>query len=186
MLDVPSTLGFFVAVQIPTVLFPSKPMSGVWMRKADVEANASDRLYPEYNRPVGRFDFLLRVVLTGVLFGALFELAREAVPGLAPWEMRIGVVLVALVWVYSVEGRVMDAGLPRWLSIPYCLILPGLCALPHFVKNINLDAALALFVVFQVPTIFFRNGTGQAGLYLHGRHGAGSIGNSALEIAGWN
>jgi hypothetical protein len=71
--------------------------------------------------------------------------------------MRVGVVLVALVWIFSVEGRVMDAGLPRWISIPYCLIQPGLCALPHFLKNINLDVALALFVVLQVPTIFFRS-----------------------------
>lgn len=162
ILDGPSTLAFFVIVQVPTVLFPSKPMSGGPMPKGGVEAGGPDLQYPEYNRPVGRFEFLLRVLLIGVLFGELFQLAREAAPGLAPWEMRVGVVLVVLVWNFSVEGRLMDAGLPRRLSIPYCLILPGLCALPHFLKNVNLDVALALFVALQVPTIFFRSRTAVA------------------------
>jgi hypothetical protein len=51
----------------------------------------------------------------------------------------------------------MDAGLPRWLSIPYCLILPAVCVLPHFLKLINLQVALALFAVLQIPTIFFQS-----------------------------
>ena len=159
MLDGLETLAFFVAVQIPTVLFPSKPMSDGPMLKAGAPGEA----YPEYNRPVGRFQFLLRVLLIAALFDALLQLARGAGPGLALWEMRIGIVLFALVWIYSVEGKVMDAGLPRWISIPYCLILSGAIVLPHLLKLINLDVALALFVVLQFPTVFFRSRTVSVG-----------------------
>jgi hypothetical protein len=35
------------------------------------------------------------------------------------------------------------------------VILPGLCVLPHLLKIVNVQIALALFVVLQIPTIFF-------------------------------
>jgi hypothetical protein len=37
------------------------------------------------------------------------------------------------------------------------------CVLPHFLKIINLQVALALFVVLQIPTIFFESRAVQAG-----------------------
>ena len=154
ILGVPETLAFFVLVQIPTVLFPSKPG---WLHQGAIQAGSRGESYPDYKRPVGRFQFLLRVLLIATLFAALSQLARGAGAGEAMWEMRIGIVLFAFVWIYSVEGRVLDAGLPGWLSIPYCLILPGVCVLPHALKIIDLRAVLALFVVLQIPTIFFRS-----------------------------
>ena len=131
--------------------------------EAAIQADAQGRLYPEYNGPVGRFQFLLRVLLIAALFAALLQLARGAGQGIETWEMRLGIVLFAFVWIYSVEGRVMDAGLPRWLSIVYCLILPGVCVLPRFLNIISLHVALALFVVLQIPTILFRSRTVYAG-----------------------
>jgi hypothetical protein len=154
-LDVPHTLAFFVALQIPSVLFPSKPAPARPLAPGAGQAGASGYPYSEYNSPVNRFQFLLRVLLVAALFIALFHLGQKTDPGTALWEMRIGLVLPALIWIYSVEGRVMDAGLPRWLSIPYCLILPGACFLPVFLEKVSLHVALPLFVVLQIPTIFF-------------------------------
>ena len=157
ILDAQETLGSFFLLQLPTVLFPSKPRSAGLPRQSGTNANAPEQSYPEYRKPVGRFQFLLRVVLIGALFASLLQLARGAGPGVAAWEMRCGIVLFALVWISSVESRVMDAGLPPWVSIAYCLILPGISAMPHFLKVFNLHVAVGLFVVLQVPTILFKS-----------------------------
>jgi len=154
-LDVPQTLTFFVALQFPSVLFPSKPASARSPAPGGGQADAPGCPGSDYNSPVGRFQFLLRVLLVAALFIALFHLAQNTGPVVALWEMRIGLVIPALIWIYSVEGRVMDAGLPRWVSIPYCLILPGACFLPVFFGKVSLHVALASFVVLQIPTIFF-------------------------------
>jgi len=157
ILDAQDTLMLFVVMQIPTALFPSRPAPVRPFSQSVVQTGAPGQPYPEYNSPVGRFQFLLRVLLIAALYAALLHLARGAGPGVVAWEMRIGIVLFAFVWIYSVEGRVLDAGLPRWLSIPYCLILPGMCVLPHFLKIVNVQVALALFFVLQIPTIFFQS-----------------------------
>ena len=153
ILDVPDTLAFFVVVQIPTALFPSKPQSPA----SAMQRSAPGELFPEYNKPVGRFQFVLRVSLIAALYAGLLELARGAGPGFTAWEMRLGIVLFAFVWIYSVEGRAMDAGLPRWVSIPYCLIVPGVCVLPHVLKFTDIHVALAMFAVLQFPTILLKS-----------------------------
>jgi hypothetical protein len=139
----------FVALQIPTVLLESNSAS---------ERREEMRRYPAYNKPVGRLLFLLRLLLLAALWGALFHLQAETGWGLALLEMRLGLVLVAFVWVYNVEGRLMDAGLPRWCSVPYCLIVPALCLVPIYLKVIEdtHPLALALFVLLQIPTVFFK------------------------------
>lgn len=171
ILDGPETLVFFLIVQVPTILFPSRA------RQSGAKAGARDEGYPEYNRPVGRWQFLLRVVLIAGLFAALLALARAAGPaGVTAWEMRFGVVLFALLWIYSVEGRVMDAGLPRWYSIIYCVLVPGASALPHFLKLTSLHAALVLFVVLQTPTVLIRRrieGSASSPMEGEGREDAG-------------
>jgi hypothetical protein len=149
ILDSQQTLMLFVALQIPTVLLESNSAS---------ERREEMRRYPAYNKPVGRLLFLLRLLLLAALWGALFHLQAETGWGLALLEMRLGLVLVAFVWVYNVEGRLMDAGLPRWCSVPYCLIVPALCLVPIYLKVIEdtHPLALALFVLLQIPTVFFK------------------------------
>lgn len=149
ILDSQQTLMLFVAIQLPTVLLESNPAS---------ERREEMRRYPAYNKPVGRFLFLLRLLLLAALWGALFHLQAATGWGLALLEMRLGLVLVAFFWIYNVEGRLMDAGLPRWCSVPYCLIVPALCLVPVYLK-VTEDThplALALFVLLQIPAVFFK------------------------------
>ncbi len=157
ILDGQETMAFFFLLQIPTVLFPSRPTPAGPSRQSGTFAGASGASYSEYRTPVGRFQFVLRVVMIGAIFAALLQLAREAGPGVVAWEMRAGIVFFAFVWILSVEGRVMDAGLPGWVSIAYCLTVPGVSALPHFLKIFNLDVALVVFVVLQLPTLLFKS-----------------------------
>ena len=148
---------FFFILQIPTVLFPSRSGPTGSLLQGGIRAGAPDQSFPDYNKPVGRSQFVLRVALIGALFATLLQLARLAGPGVTAWELRIGVVLITFVWILSVEGRVLDAGLPRWVSIAYCLILPAMSALPHFLNMFNLHFALGLFVVLQIPTVFVQS-----------------------------
>ena len=182
ILDWQETLAFFFILQIPTVLFPSKPRPAGSSRRSGTQTSVPSQPYLEYNRPVGRFQFVLRVVFVGALFTALLQFAREAGPGVAAWEMRAGIVLFAFVWILSVEGRVMDAGLPQWVSIPYCLLLPGVSALPHFLKIFNLHVALVLFVILQIPTIFFKSRPASGGLTPLDAHGQEAIGSTAMRM----
>lgn len=139
VVDDTQTFLLFAALQLPTVLFRSRPSP------ADAE----------YNQPVGHFLFLLRLLLLAAFSAALFHLQETAGNGLALWEMRLGLVMATFVWIYNVEGRLLDAELPRWWSIPYCLIVPTLCFLPVWFNVINLTLALVLFVAVQLPTVFF-------------------------------
>lgn len=154
LLDNPQTLMLFLALQIPTVFLESKPASGRGREENAPEAQVR-------NQPVGRFLFLLRVLLLVALWVALFHMQATATWGPALLEMRFGLALIAFIWIYNVEGRVLDAGLPHWASIPYCLLVPVLSLLPIYFK-VAKDAyplALALFVVLQISTIFLRGKT---------------------------
>jgi hypothetical protein len=148
LLDNPHTLMLFFALQIPTVFLQSKPA---------LTNREEARSYSAYNQPVGHFLFLLRMLLLATFWVALFQLQTTAGRGLALWEMRLGLLIVALVWIYNVEGRLMDAGQPHSLSFPYCLLVSALCFLPAYFKITDHASLLApaLFVVLQIPTFFF-------------------------------
>lgn len=150
VVDDTQTFLLFAALQLPTVLFRSRP-SPAESRPPSASAPAD----AEYNQPVGHFLFLLRLLLLAAFSAALFHLGETTGHGLALWEMRLGLVVAAFVWIYNVEGRLLDAELPRWWSIPYCLIVPTLCFLPVWFKLIDIPLALALFVAVQLPTVFF-------------------------------
>jgi general stress protein CsbA len=153
MVNETQMLLLFVALQLPTVLFRSKPTDAESLPRRAGRATAESDF--KYNLPVGRFLFLLRLVLLAAFWAALFHLSASPARGLALWEMRLGLVILAFVWVYNVEGRLLDAGLPHVLSIPYCLIVPCLCLLPVWLKLVDPPLALALFVLLQLPTVFF-------------------------------
>jgi hypothetical protein len=155
ILDDSQTLMLFAALQFPSVLFRSKPASAEsLLRSASCEGAQEDS---DYNQPVGRLLFLLRLLLLAAFWAALFHLQGTAGCGLALWELRLGLVIVLFVWIYNVEGRLLDAGLPRSISIPYCLIVPGACLLPVWFRVIDLPLALALFVILQIPEVFFHS-----------------------------
>jgi len=58
---------------------------------------------------VGRFLFLLRVLLVAAFGAALLHLVERAGPGVARWEMALALVILGFVWIYNVEGRALDA-----------------------------------------------------------------------------
>ncbi|MGA3373371.1 MAG: hypothetical protein ABSC48_16570 [Terracidiphilus sp.] len=153
----PRTLALFLLLQISALLLQSQPASGEsLLRGAGHEAA---RKYPEFLRPVGRFLFLLRVVLLAAFGAALLHLVQRTSAGVARWEMCLALAVLGFVWIYNVEGRALDAQLPSWVPATYCMAAPGLCFLPFLFHRVSLPTALALFIVLQIPTVFLQSRT---------------------------
>jgi hypothetical protein len=172
------TFALFVIVQLPTVLFPSRP-------EPLPDSRGGARVDVAYNRRVSRSRFLLRLFLLAVLFAALFQLQEETGPGPALWQMRVGLAIIGFMWIYIVEGRLLDAGLPRWASIPYCLVLPGICFLPVYFKVIDFPLALISFAALQILMVFFPSEVRLEEL-LHPKAGVkAAAGLTETQPAGW-
>ncbi len=155
----PRTLALFLLLQIPAFLLQSQPASGESVTGA---AEKARRGYPGFLHPARPFLFLLRAVVLGGFAAALLHLAQRTGRGVALGEMGLALLLAGLAWVYNVEGRALDAQLPSWVPAAYCLAAPGLCLLPFLLHRVSLPVALALFVVLQIPTVFFESKLGLA------------------------
>jgi hypothetical protein len=138
--DGPRLLVLFVLLQIPAFLLQSA---------------SSPQKSSEYLRPVGRYLFLLRVLLLVAFGAALFHVALRAGSGVERWEMALGLVLLGFAWIYNVEGRVLDAGLPGWASAAFCTFAPGICLLFLLLHMAGIHAVLALFLALHFLTVFF-------------------------------
>jgi hypothetical protein len=150
--DGPRTLALFVVLQIPAFLLQSKPAGGESLPGGARQEAA--RSYPKYLRPVGPYLFLLRLLLIAAFGAALLNLVQRTGRSVAWGEFCLALVILGFVWIYNVEGRMFDAQLPSWASAAYCVMVPGACFLPLLLHDLGLHAALALFVVLQIPTVF--------------------------------
>jgi hypothetical protein len=109
------------------------------------------------NRAVGRFVFLIWVLVASALFAALFQLRIRLSGSNAEIIVWLGFSFLGLLWGQAVEGRILDAGLPRSYRWPYILILPFGCVLLLALKVLDGPEALALFILAQVPTVFIKS-----------------------------
>lgn len=108
-------------------------------------------------KPIGRFMFLLWVVVVAALWGSLSHFRPRSDGGFASFIAVAGVATLAMLWMQAVEGRLLDAGLPLWCRWPYVLILSFGCILLHSFKVLDGPQALALFILVQVPTVFIKS-----------------------------
>jgi hypothetical protein len=153
--DGPRTLALFLLLQIPAFLLPSQPAQGEPLPGGAAQQSA--RNYPKYLTPVGPFLFLLRVLLIAAFSAAFLHLAQRIGPGIARGEIFFALAILGFVWIYNVEGRVLDAQLPSWTSALYCMIEPAASVLPVLLHDLSPRIVLALFVVLQIPTFFLQS-----------------------------
>ncbi len=134
--------------QLP-VLFVLLQMPAFLPQSASASQNISG-----YLRPVGRYLFILRVLLIAAFGAAFFHLALRAGQGAERWEMALGLVILGFAWIYNVEGRVLDARLPGWVPAAFCTLATGICLLPLLLHRGGIHAALVLFLVLHFLTVF--------------------------------
>jgi len=150
-LDGPKALAFFVLIQIPTVLIRSNP-SVIEPSDESISQEGVKRR-SRLTRPVGRFVFMLIVLLFAIMWAVLTQLTDD------PWRWlaQAGYLLIFSVWVVCLQSRFRDAGLPSQFSRPYAIVLLLTLGLPWEFKAIDNTMALMLFVLLQVPTVYFRS-----------------------------
>lgn len=104
----------------------------------------------------GRIGFLLSSLAVVLFCAAALKLTHAH-----PESKRVlfavgyGVVLLGVFWTRSLEGRLRDAGMPRWSFWPYFLIVFTGCLAAHLLKFTNSLETLALFLVLQLPAALF-------------------------------
>lgn len=109
-----------------------------------------------WRRLKGRIQFLLSCLLVAVLSGGALQLLRaHAGSHRALLAAAYGLALVGIFWTRSLERRLNDAGLPRWLFWPYLLIVSIMCAGAHLLKAANGAEMSILFSLLQLPALFF-------------------------------
>jgi hypothetical protein len=154
----------FVLLQIPLVFMRSK---SVVIEARPDRANKTDALgfqHSELIAPVGRFTFLLRVLLVAVCGVAFYQLGMGANSELAAQGLGLVCLIFGLVWLFDIDGRLMDAGLPHTYSTYYGSIVALVSFLPFAFKLLTIPQALALFVFLQVPTVFIQSKPGNAAI----------------------
>jgi hypothetical protein len=70
--------------------------------------------------------------------------------------VEFGLILLGVVWIRSLEQRLMEAGLPRWSFWPYFLAVFCVCFGTHVLKVANGPETLALFLLLQLPALLFQ------------------------------
>jgi hypothetical protein len=73
----------------------------------------------------------------------------------ALFAVGYGLILLGVFWTRSLERRLADAGLPRWIFWPYFLAVFTGCLGAHVLKFTNSLETLALFLLLQLPAALF-------------------------------
>jgi len=111
---------------------------------------------PRPTRQFGRIAFVLSVLLVVFAGGIALRLAH-----LHPGSKRVlavagyGLVILGIFWIRSLESRLKEAGLPRWVFWPYFLIVFTGCVGAFALKFTNSLETLGLFLVLQLPAFVF-------------------------------
>jgi hypothetical protein len=108
------------------------------------------------SKQFGRISFLFSALLVAFLCGTALHLLRShAESKRALFAVGYGMVLLGVFWTRSLERRLADGGLPRWIFWPYFLAVFTGCLGAHVLKFTNSRETLALFLLLQLPAALF-------------------------------
>jgi hypothetical protein len=101
--------------------------------------------------------FICRVLVLSALYVGVVQLTIE-LGGRAPQFVMDALRFIPMfLWVQDLEGRFRDAGWPRWTMWPFFLITSFGCIALHLYHVLNGPAALALFILLQVPLALIKS-----------------------------
>jgi hypothetical protein len=108
-------------------------------------------------KPVRPLMFMCRVLVLTALYVGVIQLKAE-LGGRAPdYVMDVLRFIPMLLWVQDVEGRLRDAGMPRWTMWPYFLVTCFGCIFLHLYHVVSGPATLVLFILLQVPLALMKS-----------------------------
>lgn len=159
------TLGLFLVLQLPAILFPSKlaPVESSPQSTSAAEVSKSaaslEKKPARKITPLGAIEFAVYVLLIAGLWSVL-HLLRGDVAGMANSRaLRITLdgasLLLCVPWIFSVRGRLRSLGLAHWYPA-FCSLLLAACAVPLALRAISFQHALVLFAFLQIPAVILR------------------------------
>lgn len=167
------TLGLFLALQLPALVFSGRPKlaesppQGAKEERGFAPAAPKLRKPPRKVTPLGAIEFRIYVVLiVGLLF--VLHLLRGDVAAMAmPRALRIGLdaasALLVVPWILCIRGRFRSLGLTYWYP-GFCSIVLVACVSLFALGVTNFRRALILFAVLQLPAVILQRGFVPSGL----------------------
>jgi hypothetical protein len=159
------TLGLFLLLQLPAVLFESNPAPAGLSPQSALLEKASARLAAQNLKParpvapLGAVEFAVFILLIAGLWHVL-HLLRGDVGGMAHarnWRYALDAVswLLCAPWFFCVRGRLKALGRMR-LLMAFCFIVLIPCLLLFYIREITFPQALVLFAALQLPAVLLR------------------------------
>jgi len=149
------TLGLFLLLQLPAVLFESKAAP------AEIAPeNVNLPLKPARQvAPLSALEFAIFLMLIAGLWHVL-HLLRGDVNGMSHarnWRYTLdaGSWLLCAPWYFSVRGRLQALGRMRWTMV-FCATVIFSCLLLFYFSVISYPQALVLFAALQIPAVLLR------------------------------
>lgn len=167
------TLGLFLALQLPALVFSGKPKvaeslpQGAKTQEASAPQASKPRKPARKITPLGTIEFAVYVALiAGLLF--VLHLLRGDVTVLGmPRAFRIALdaasILLVAPWIFCVRGRFRSLGLTYWYPA-FCSIVLVACFSLFALGVTNFRRALILFAVLQLPAVILQRGFVPSGL----------------------
>jgi hypothetical protein len=152
----PETLGLFLLLQLPAMLFQSQPLAAESSPQA--VAPAPRKPAPPVT-PIGAVEFAIYLFLLVNLWTVLHLLLSD-VSGFAHVKalrlaLDAGSCLLLVAWFFSVRGRLKALGRLRW-TIHFCALALIPCLLLFYFREMHFLQALLLFTILQIPAVFLR------------------------------
>ena len=157
------TLGLFLVLQLPALLFPAKAAPAEPL----VPSAAS---HEDAARPITRIGAIEFAVYVLLIAGSLFvlhllkgDMAGLALPRALRYAFDAASILLCVLWVLCVRGRLKALGLARWVPVSCAVVLIA-SAVPFALHIVSFQHALVLFAVLQLPAVLLRRKIVSAGL----------------------
>jgi hypothetical protein len=155
MTSSPETLGLFLLLQLPAVLFQSQPAPA----QMDGGAAPAPQKTARPVAPINAVEFGLYLFLLINLWNVLHLLQSDVSVFNHAKNLKLalqaGSWILCVPWYYSLRGRLSALGRVRW-TIYFCALTLLPCLLLFYFRELHFLQALLLFAVLQLPIIFLR------------------------------
>jgi hypothetical protein len=107
--------------------------------------------------PVGRFEYLVHLLVSALLFGGFTALYLKSGKGDIATIANLISAMVMIEWIQCMGSRSRDAGLSRWVFGLALFVPLTVCGSLAWFNVLAWPYVLVLFVLTQIPVAFLRH-----------------------------
>lgn len=152
----PETLGLFLLLQLPAMLFQSQPLA---VESLPQTVAPAPKKPARPVTPISAVEFAIYLFLLINLWNVLHLLFSDVSAFTHVKALRIGLdgasALLLIPWFFSLRGRLKALGRAHW-TMHFCAFTLIPCLLLFYFREMRFLQALILFATLQIPAIFLR------------------------------